>query len=83
MDTKITRIDIALDELIVEGKENFDLYSLKEKMEHGLVHTRFKNFDFSGGFSYEKDKWSIKACLYILAVDNLRYTSTSIKKILN
>ncbi len=30
-DTKITRIDIALDELIVEGKENFDLYSLKRK----------------------------------------------------
>lgn len=54
VDTKITRIDIALDELIVEGKENFDLYSLKEKMEQGLVHTTFKNFDFSGGFSYEK-----------------------------
>lgn len=54
VDTKITRIDIALDELIIEGKENFDLYSLKEKMEQGLVHTTFKNFDFSGGFSYEK-----------------------------
>jgi hypothetical protein len=40
--------------LIVEGKENFDLYSLKEKMEQGLVHTTFKNFDFNGGFSYEK-----------------------------
>lgn len=31
VDTKITRIDIALDELIVKGQENFDLYVLKEK----------------------------------------------------
>ena len=30
VDTKITRIDIALDELIVKGQENFDLYVLKE-----------------------------------------------------
>lgn len=56
VDTKITRIDIALDELIVEGEENFDLYSLKEKMEQGLVDTSFKNFDFNGGCSYEGGK---------------------------
>ncbi|GGD05624.1 XRE family transcriptional regulator [Enterococcus wangshanyuanii] len=56
VDTKITRIDIALDELIVEGEENFDLYSLKEKMEQGLVDTTFKNFDFNGGCSYEGGK---------------------------
>ncbi|HAP3879215.1 TPA: XRE family transcriptional regulator, partial [Enterococcus faecalis] len=56
VDTKITRIDIALDELIVKGKENFDLYVLKEKMEQGLVDTTFKNFDFSGGFAYENKK---------------------------
>lgn len=53
VDTKITRIDIALDELIVKEQENFDLYVLKEKMEQGLVDTTFKNFDFSGGFAYE------------------------------
>ncbi len=56
VDTKITRIDIALDELIVEGKQNFNLYQLKEKMEQGLVSTTFKNFDFNGGFSFEKGK---------------------------
>ena len=56
VDTKITRIDIALDELIVKGQENFDLYILKEKMEQGLVDTTFKNFDFSGGFAYENKK---------------------------
>lgn len=56
VDTKITRIDIALDELIVEGEENFDLYNLKEKMEQGLVDTTFKNFDFNGGFAYEGGK---------------------------
>ncbi|EMF0076183.1 XRE family transcriptional regulator [Enterococcus hirae] len=56
VDTKITRIDIALDELIVEGKPNFNLYKLKEKMEQGLVSTTFKNFDFNGGFSFEKNK---------------------------
>ncbi|GGD05846.1 replication initiation factor domain-containing protein [Enterococcus wangshanyuanii] len=56
VDTKITRVDIALDELIVEGEENFDLYSLKEKMEQGLVDTTFKNFDFNGGCSYEGGK---------------------------
>lgn len=57
VDTKITRIDIALDELIVKEQENFDLYVLKEKMEQGLVDTTFKNFDFSGGFAYENKKW--------------------------
>ncbi|HFE9852909.1 replication initiation factor domain-containing protein [Enterococcus sp. DIV1420a] len=56
VDTKITRIDIALDELIVEGEENFELYDLKEKMEQGLVDTTFKNFDFNGGFAYEGGK---------------------------
>ncbi|MDY5174586.1 XRE family transcriptional regulator [Enterococcus faecium] len=56
VDTKITRIDIALDELIVEGIPNFNLYKLKEKMEQGLVSTTFKNFDFNGGFSFEKNK---------------------------
>ncbi|MGM0172642.1 cro/CI family transcriptional regulator [Enterococcus sp. AZ140] len=54
VDTKITRIDIALDELIVKGQSNFDLYKLKEKMEAGLIGTTFKNFDFSGGYSFEK-----------------------------
>lgn len=54
VDTKITRIDIALDELIVKGQPNFDLYKLKEKMEAGLIGTSFKNFDFSGGYSFEK-----------------------------
>ena len=47
VDTKITRIDIALDELIVKEQENFDLYVLKEKMEQGLVDTTFKNFGLS------------------------------------
>ncbi|MBM7688434.1 Cro/Cl family transcriptional regulator [Enterococcus ureilyticus] len=56
IDTKITRIDIALDELIVDGEVNFDLYDLKEKMEQGLVDTTFKNFDFNGGFAYEGGK---------------------------
>lgn len=56
VDTKITRIDIALDELIVDGQKNFDLYLLKEKMEQGLVSTTFKNFDFNGGFAYEGGK---------------------------
>lgn len=36
VDTKITRIDIALDELIVKEQENFDLYVLKEKWNKGL-----------------------------------------------
>ncbi|WP_066026182.1 replication initiation factor domain-containing protein [Enterococcus mundtii] len=54
VDTKITRIDIALDELIIKGQPNFDLYKLKEKMEAGLIGTTFKNFDFSGGYSFEK-----------------------------
>lgn len=56
VDTKITRIDIALDELIVEDEENFDLYELKEKMEQGVVDTTFRNFDFNGGFAYEGGK---------------------------
>ena len=42
--------------MIVEGKQNFNLYQLKEKMEQGLVSTTFKNFDFNGGFSFEKGK---------------------------
>ena len=36
VDTKITRIDIALDELIVKEQKNFDLYVLKEKWNKGL-----------------------------------------------
>ncbi|MCB8504595.1 XRE family transcriptional regulator [Enterococcus durans] len=50
IDTKITRIDIALDELISELYDNYDLYELKEKYEQGLVETTFRNFDFRGGF---------------------------------
>lgn len=66
VDTKITRIDIALDELIVKGQENFDLYVLKEKMELGLVDTTFKNFDFSGGFAYENKKMVNKVSSSVL-----------------
>ncbi|MHC5216836.1 replication initiation factor domain-containing protein [Enterococcus sp. LJL128] len=57
VDTKVTRIDIALDELIVSGEENFDLHLLKNKMESGLVSTSFKNFDDRGGMSWENKKW--------------------------
>ena len=42
VDTKITRIDIALDELIVKGQENFDLYVLKEKWSRGLLTPHLK-----------------------------------------
>lgn len=53
VDTKVTRIDIALDELLDEEKENFDLYELKDKMEQGLVDSSFKNFDYRGGLVFE------------------------------
>lgn len=55
VDTKITRIDIALDELIVGGQENFDLFYLKEKVETGLVDTNFKRYEFGGGLTFGKE----------------------------
>ncbi len=56
VDTKVTRIDIALDELIVDDQKNFELYELKEKVEQGLVTSSFKNFDYRGGFIFEKNQ---------------------------
>ncbi|MFK4565457.1 replication initiation factor domain-containing protein [Enterococcus sp. UD-01] len=50
IDTKITRIDIALDELESLLLPNYDLYALKAKYEQGLVDTTFRNFDYKGGF---------------------------------
>ncbi|EOA7226787.1 TPA: XRE family transcriptional regulator [Listeria monocytogenes] len=49
IDTKITRIDLALDEHLSLLYPNYDLFELKEKVEQGLVDTTFRNFDFTGG----------------------------------
>ncbi|WP_142963704.1 XRE family transcriptional regulator [Enterococcus faecalis] len=49
IDTKITRIDLALDEHLSLLYPNYDLFELKEKVEQGLVETTFRNFDFTGG----------------------------------
>ncbi|EGO2598973.1 helix-turn-helix domain-containing protein [Enterococcus faecalis] len=49
IDTKITRIDLALDEQVSLLYPNYDLFELKEKYEQGLVDTTFRNFDFTGG----------------------------------
>ncbi len=54
IDTKITRIDIALDEMLSELYPNYDLHELKLKYEQGLVDTTFRNFDYKGGFSLKK-----------------------------
>lgn len=54
IDTKITRIDIALDEMISCLYKNYDLHELKRKCEQGLVDTTFRNFDYRGGFSFRK-----------------------------
>ncbi|MFD2307199.1 XRE family transcriptional regulator [Enterococcus termitis] len=56
VDTKITRIDIALDEKLSPFSSNYDLYELKEKYEQGLVNTTFRNFDFRGGFVQKNGK---------------------------
>lgn len=56
VDTKITRIDIAFDELIVEGQENFNLYVLKDKMAQGLINTTFRKFEYRGGVDFENDE---------------------------
>ncbi|EPP0902166.1 replication initiation factor domain-containing protein [Listeria monocytogenes] len=56
VDTKITRIDIALDEKLSPFSSNYDLYELKEKYEQGLVDTTFRNFDFRGGFVQKNGK---------------------------
>lgn len=50
IDTKITRIDLALDEQVSLLYPNYDLFELKEKYEQGLVDTTFRNFDFMGGY---------------------------------
>ncbi|MFD1900984.1 helix-turn-helix domain-containing protein [Enterococcus termitis] len=71
VDTKITRIDIALDEKLSPFSSNYDLYELKEKYEQGLVNTTFRNFDFRGGFVQKMVKQSIKDSLFILVLDNL------------
>lgn len=49
VDTKITRIDVALDEHFSAIYPNYDLHQLKEKWEQGLVETTFRNFEFRGG----------------------------------
>jgi phage replication initiation protein len=49
VDTKITRIDIALDEMVSDLYPNYDLFELKEKWEKRLVDSTFQNFDFRGG----------------------------------
>lgn len=49
VDTKITRIDIALDEMVSELYPNYDLFELKERWEKRLVDSTFQNFDFRGG----------------------------------
>ncbi|HBI7177702.1 TPA: XRE family transcriptional regulator [Listeria monocytogenes] len=49
IDTKITRIDLALDEHLSLLYPNYDLFELKKKVEQGLVDTSFRNFDFTGG----------------------------------
>lgn len=56
VDTKITRIDIALDEMVTDLEANYDLYELKEKYEQGLVDTTFRNFDYQGGFTVKDGK---------------------------
>lgn len=56
IETKITRIDLALDELISPTYPNYNLYELKEKMEAGLVDTTFRTYDFKGGFDMKKGK---------------------------
>lgn len=56
VDTKITRIDIALDEMESVEFSNYDLYELKEKCEQGLIETTFRNFDYKGGFVFKKGK---------------------------
>lgn len=52
VDTKITRIDVALDEL-VSDRGNYSLHELKDKFEQGLVETTFKDYDFRGGYIKE------------------------------
>ncbi|MFI3805593.1 replication initiation factor domain-containing protein [Vagococcus fluvialis] len=49
IDTKITRIDLALDEQISFLYPNYDLFELKEKVERGLVDMTFRHVDFTGG----------------------------------
>lgn len=56
IDTKITRIDLALDELISEIVPNYDLFELKEKYEAGLVDTTFRKFKYEGSFLLKKGK---------------------------
>lgn len=54
VDTKITRIDLALDEKISLIHQNYDLNELKDKCEKGLIDTTFRNFDYTGGFTINK-----------------------------
>lgn len=54
VDTKITRIDLALDEKISAIYPNYDLKELKNKCESGLIDTTFRNFDYTGGFTINK-----------------------------
>lgn len=55
IDTKITRIDLALDELVADDDSNYSLYELKDKYEKGLVDTTFQNFDYRGGYLSKTD----------------------------
>ncbi|MFD2305074.1 replication initiation factor domain-containing protein [Enterococcus termitis] len=54
VDTKITRIDLALDEKVSVIYPNYDLNELKSKCEKGLIDTTFRNFDYTGGFTINK-----------------------------
>lgn len=57
VDTKITRIDIALDELIVKEQENFDLYVLKEKWNRGLWIPLLRILILAGALLMKIKKW--------------------------
>lgn len=56
VDTKIPRIDIALDEMVSDFYPNYDLFELKEKWEKRLVDSSLQNFDFRGGEVVKKNQ---------------------------
>lgn len=52
---KITRIDIALDEMY-DPNGNYDLLKLKRKKERGLIKSKLKSFDYHDGLKGEESK---------------------------
>jgi phage replication initiation protein len=54
IDVKVTRLDIAIDEKIQDGKENYNLLELHERYKQGLVEMKFQREQLIDGSKYSR-----------------------------